>query len=967
MASPGAAVVPAPTSFDNATMLQNLTQWTLQHLRLPVNVTRYAEDLFLAGPRMLTKLGSIMSYADTVDGFGQRVIPDPTGSDIFLTTAAGSTTAHIAADASVAAAAAAELVDQDPGAMASRLSLEGAKGLGSVFSYATSKWALCCVAMAIILNRTHIFAASRHRLRLGWHVRLFLRFLPLVLFLFQAQRLLQSIQCQTSPDFSELRWGNASKTSDLMFTEPGGYLHTISSTLLLGASDMDSCRAVNMVPDDEQVYPAELQGSLSLLWPLFGTFCLSHFLETVSCAVQGRPVAVETGMTLFEHSLAFAEADAAVSNQLGWGLFSSGGTANVTLTGSTGTSIAISRSMIMKRVNTPPEVLLVAFLSAMSHVTSHLLGVFNLQARYRLLSTGFWALCFMSSIVYEAFNFSLDDPANMGLFRFPTVCIIGFIPHVMVFVGIFICALIYCIALVLSALSPPDGMENLRQLTFFQRLRVAHENMQANISLSDIRVSRDMDFYTALLRIGFGVITMASEAVYLNEDRRVNIKQLTWLEEERFKELENFRMQWPGSSLGDSRYDPAGTVGLIPVKDDQATASNGFARERAAQKIPKARAGDKRAKDGIGAIERSSRWILAMDFIININRLILRWSSLLILRALARVGIRWQPRFLLWLHRRPLRERKQESEAGNTEEASSSRQGAQDMLFNDEDVDMESEMMMRLRHTPETANMTWADIDKRLYQSWKDGALWGSADTSGAWEPESDAGDWDTTSLLESNAGSDVGFNTRDQFPWEDDEDELDDGQRTPTQQSRFTREPTPSEASITMGDIARLLNPRTADERQEAQALAAHLTSDRIMTRSAYARQQAAQRTRLLTTATKPGRDRNRRLTPEEEVELLEQLIISRRTAPRQRPESRQIEHGKQENTGSWAVHDENGGSNGPQCVVCYNEPRTIIVWPCRCLSLCDGCRVSLAMNNFDKCVCCRREVISFSRIYVP
>jgi len=51
----------------------------------------------------------------------------------------------------------------------------------------------------------------------------------------------------------------------------------------------------------------------------------------------------------------------------------------------------------------------------------------------------------------------------------------------------------------------------------------------------------------------------------------------------------------------------------------------------------------------------------------------------------------------------------------------------------------------------------------------------------------------------------------------------------------------------------------------------------------------------------------------------------------------------------------------------VCQSAPRTIIVWPCRCLSLCDDCRVSLAMNNFDKCVCCRREVTSFSRIYVP
>ena len=51
----------------------------------------------------------------------------------------------------------------------------------------------------------------------------------------------------------------------------------------------------------------------------------------------------------------------------------------------------------------------------------------------------------------------------------------------------------------------------------------------------------------------------------------------------------------------------------------------------------------------------------------------------------------------------------------------------------------------------------------------------------------------------------------------------------------------------------------------------------------------------------------------------------------------------------------------------VCQSSPRSIIVWPCRCLSLCDDCRVTLAMNNFDKCVCCRRDVVSFSRVFVP
>ncbi|KAI0131991.1 hypothetical protein BJ170DRAFT_611999 [Xylariales sp. AK1849] len=963
MASPGASIVAAPTAFDNATMWHNLTSWTAQH----INITRYApsiEDLLLAGPRMLTKLGSFIALPDAVDSFGQRVIPEPTGPDYFLTTTGSATSNMAAADASVAAAAAAVLDDQDPAAMMSKFSVEGAKGLGSVFSYATSKWALCCMAMAIILNRTHIFAASRRRLRLTWHIRLVLRFLPIVLFLVQSRQLLQSIQCQTSPDFAELRWGNSSKSSDLMFVQPGGYLHTVSSTLLLGASDFDSCRAVDMVPLSDQVYPAELRGSLSLLWPLFGSFCLSHFLETVSCAVQGRPVSVETGMTLFEHSLAFAEADAAISNQLGWGLFSSGGSSNVTFSQGSGASIAISRSMIMKRVNTPPEVLLVAFLSAMSHVTSHILGVFNLQAKFRLISTGFWALCFMGSIVLEAFSFSLDDASSMGLFRFPTVCIIGFIPHVMVLAGIIICFVIYSIALGLSALSPPEGLGNGEQLTFRQRLRLAHENMQANISLSDLRISRDMDFYTALLRTGFGVITMASEAVYLTEDRSVNLKRDTWLEEERFKELERFRMQWT-SNLEDSRYEHGGTIGLVPVKDSQLAASSGYARERAAQKIPKGRAGDKRVRDGVGATERSSRWLLALEFLMSINRLMLRWSSLIMLRSLARIGVRRQPRLLLWLSRRPKLGNREERQAGSATRARTSGRDAQFTILNDENADVEAELRQRLKAAPETANIPDAEVESRLYKSWKYGNLWGSGDTSGDWEPPINDDNWDTTSMIYSVAGSDISNDdTDDRNPWEDD-DGLDNGQRTPTQHTPFeSRESTPFDQPIAMNDLARLLNPTSPEDRQEAHTLAAHLSSDRIMTRSQYARQQTAQRARLLTTSRQHRPGQLHRLTPDEEAELLEQLIISRRSAPPSHGANTSLlQDNNGENTGSWAGL----GDNGPQCVVCHSSPRTVIVWPCRCLSLCDECRVTLAMNNFDKCVCCRREVISFSRIYVP
>ncbi|KAI0176447.1 hypothetical protein GGR52DRAFT_362420 [Hypoxylon sp. FL1284] len=957
MASPG-AVAPAPTVFDNSSVWQNITSWTVQHLKYSVNnVTRYApslEDLILAGPRMLTKLG-IISFPDAVDGFGQRVIADPTSSDHFFTTATSEMFTQVSEAAANAANAATMLDDddQDPTALISKFSADGTKGLGSVFSYATSKWALCCIAMAIILNRTHIFAASRRRLQLSWPVRLFLRFLPIILFAYQARQLLQSIQCQTSSDFAEMRWGNSSKTSDLMFAQPSTYLHGLSTILLFGATDHDSCRAVNMIPPADRDFSNDLQGSLSLLWPLFGTLCLSHFLENISCAVQGRHVSVETGMTLFEHSLAFAEADAAISNQLGWGLFGGSSGTSITYQQASGASIAISRSMIMKRVNTPPEVLLVAFLSAMSHITSHVLGVFNLQSRYRLVSTGFWAMAFMGSLVIETLDFSVENPMTMGIFRFPTVCIIGFIPHLMVFAGTLVCFAIYGVALTLSALEPPERWNAGRPLSFRERLALAHENMQANISLSDIRISREMDFYTALLRTGFGVITMASEAVYLNEDRGINLKDHTWLEEDRLRELESLRMQWAGSGLGSSRYDSVGTIGLVPIKEGQLGASSGYARERAAQKIPKSRIGDKRPRDGIGATERSSRWLLALEFVMNINRLLLRWGALLILKALGRLGVRTQPRVLLWLSRWPGSNVKDEKQAAGERRARGrDLQGRRS--FSDETVDVEAEIRRRLRAAPETANMRDEEIDSKLYSSWKDGGLWGSVDTSGEWEPNESDDEWDTTSMIHSVIGDDD-----DERQWvdEDDDDEYADGQRTPTQAWRhvsMSREATPFDQPLAMEDLARLLHPKSPEERREAHALAAHLSSDRIVTRSQYQRLQHTQRGRLLFPSGRQPSGSNSRLSGEEEAEMLEHLILSRRAEAARTRELLDED-------------EDEDGRGGPQCVVCHSAPRKVIVWPCRCLSLCDECRVTLAMNNFDKCVCCRREVVSFSRIYVP
>lgn len=927
--------------FQNATAWYNLTAWA-------ANVTRYApslEDLVWAGPRMFKRLGAYINVPDAAnagsdDGGFLRAEPSAFNFMDAISSVRGRSTPDVSTVV---------------GSQSSRFSLEGARGLGSVFNYATSRWALSCIAMAIVLNRTHIFAATRRRLRLQWKLRFLLRFLPLVLLLLQARRLLQSMQCQTSADFSELRWGNSSKSSDLLFVFPSTTLNTITSTLLFGASDEQSCISVGMIPDLSAEEKSPLRGSLSALWPLFGTFCLSHFVETVSCAVQGRPLSVETGMTLFEQSLAFAEADATINNQLGqinFGVQSRprGSDTSVILSSM---STTLSKASVLRRINTPPEVLLVAFLSTMTHITSHSLGLFDLQSKYRLVTTAFWGLCYMGSLVWSAFIFDLDDVATQSLLRFPTVCIIGFLPHILVLTGIVLCLFIYGLALFLSALSPPANQERA-SMSFRQRIMYAHENMQANVSLSAVRMTREMDFYTALLRAGFAAITMASEAVYLNEDGGVNLKRHTWLEEARFREAEEMQRQWIGT--GSARRDQIGAIGLIPVKNEGVPVSNGYARERAAQKVAKGQR-ERAIRTSVGASERSSRWLLALDFFLGIARLMARVGALITLWMLKLVRIRTEPRWLRFLANHPKsgddKALKQDELLERLRKERLSRDRTLPPL---EGIDVAAEFQRLGYHEDE------AQLQKELYDYFKEGGPWGSGDSSGDYLPPDGDDLWDTTSVMSMSTQHEETDN--EEAGWESEAS----GQRTPTQRSpRMTRENTPvADSPMDTRALARLLQPGNMEEREEAATLAAHFQSDSIMTRANFRRLEQLRRTRVLTSPARKRRGnagdnlgtpiRPIKWNPDEEEHMLEQLIFSRRQAA--------SDAASNDGEGHTLGDDDD---NSPQCVVCQTSPRTIIVWPCRCLSLCDDCRVSLAMNNFDKCVCCRRDVLSFSRIYVP
>ncbi|MCJ1433351.1 hypothetical protein MMC27_002711 [Xylographa pallens] len=956
---------------------------TYEHLKASAaNATSYlnlsSKDLLMVVPRLAARAGSF-AFDTLPEAFENIFGGEPGG--LIIAEATEEAGAMAAASVGIASgelaaaggAAAAQAAGGPTSSFSQAFSFQQIRTFGGVFTYMTSKWALGCFTVAIILNRTQIYATARRHLTLNWQLRFALRIIPILMFLSQIQSLLRSMRCQTSPNYAEMRYGNPDKHFSLDFAGDGGFLHRLSSVPLFWETEEQSCLAVHMIHSEEG---GVRTGSLSLLWPIFQSLCLGQFVETLSCAVQGRPLMTETGMSIFEHSLAFAEAEAMVTNQLGLGPFGARKPAvpratNVTIN-DTEPMVLVTRSSFLNRLNTPPEVLLMALISCFNNLSSHILGAFGLQSKFRLLNTGFWGLCFMTSFVWGFIGFNLDHGIEAGILRFPTVCIVGFIPHLLILVGIFFCGCIYSIALLLSVLSPPPDLPHAA--TWLETFRHAHNNMQANMQLSNIQLNMNEDFYTALLRIGFAALTAASEAVFLNEGRPIGVSRWTWLEEDRINEVERSRAAALARGGAFSRRfidsDSTGVASGVAFTEEQETRSlsgarqwqSGYARERTTKILkggstPKSRV----AADGVGAYQRGGRYVLAWEFLSSIFWLLTGWFALGLIKLLDTLGIRRRP----WWLSKALGTSKitvKAEEATHIPQSDSldfwllSDEGVLSLPEND-DVDVEFHTKKR----QEMASRTWNEeeerkLDSNLYSWWTHGGWWGDRDSSGDYHIPSEENDDITSVISDTTAASEAG--------WESDSDDQD-GRRTPTQRephppSRGSSPPLdlPLDASL----LARLLNPRDADSRTEARILAHHLTSDRILTRARYQHISSADNAHVLTsTRYRPAGFKTSspdgKLTPFEEAELLEYLIL--------RTRAQRDSRGEQNST--WQDGAEGLGAGGPQCVVCQSAPRTILSWPCRCLSLCEDCRVSLAMNNFATCVCCRQDVVGFSRLFVP
>ncbi|KPI36072.1 uncharacterized protein AB675_1648 [Cyphellophora attinorum] len=646
-------------------------------------------------------------------------------------------------------------------------------------------------------------------------------------------------------------------------------------------------------------------------------------------------------MSVFEHSLAFAEAETMITSTLSMLAkevrAAKAASASLSATSTTTTAIAaatpktmvmasgtmmalsdalsaLARPHILDRINVPVEVLLVALLSTCNALSSHLLAVLGKQKQWRLVNTAIWGCLFMSSFAWGFSNTSLMSRVEEGdtrpvssLLHFPTVAIVGFLPHMLILVGMAVCFVIYCIALTLTAVSLSTNPAIPQPSSLKERFTIAHDNLTAAIQLRGLQLRWSEDFYTALLRIGFTALTAASEAVFLNEGRSVEMRHFTWLEEERLDEIQQSRN--PPFQILEEYGVPSSSPGGV---DKGGVWESGYAKERKFDKKENELKGkDSFAyptprQDGVGAVQRTTRYYLLFIYIRGIMFLVAGWVAYGLGKLLDGFGITSRPRWLRNIVGRSLKEATLQTQKINSEAADGTELW-QGRAPDDLAMDIEEEMRRNITEEGEEAARI---LDDRMYGWWKGGGWFGTQDNSGDFRPP--FVDEDTTSIISMSTAA---SSTNDEAGWESEPE----GTRTPTQQTTgnqwsfsrietFTRESTPFAEShidtpLDPATLARLLNPPDAASREESRMLAAHLSAsasssgaDQIMTRSRYRQQLERDRARVLLAGRRtakgtppagspsiplyqsPSSKASRPLTADEESTALEALLLKRR-----------------------------------------------------------------------------------------
>ncbi|KAG7195925.1 uncharacterized protein KQ657_002311 [Scheffersomyces spartinae] len=217
-----------------------------------------------------------------------------------------------------------------------------------------------------------------------------------------------------------------------------------------------------------------------MYWPIFLTYCFLAFVETFSSVIQGKKPSTESGITIFEHSIAFQEA------------------------GSRGFD---------GHMRTPSEQVLFASLFLIAnHLNIQIGGILN-DNKYKLIPLSITGISFLIYV--------LKCTYDLTVFKFSSIFVTTFLPQVLLVFIIAISGLIFGMAFIANGFQM--GNLNCASLFVYDNDLEDEPNNRLNISLSD-------DFYKCLWSVGMFVITLAGKSSYITELSFVAVDKETWLE-----------------------------------------------------------------------------------------------------------------------------------------------------------------------------------------------------------------------------------------------------------------------------------------------------------------------------------------------------------------------------------------------------------------------------------------------------
>lgn len=359
---------------------------------------------------------------------------------------------------------------------------------GGITTYCCSIYGVSCLVMALILNRTLVMAStnsSRNQQSAISRQRGILN----------TPKLAELLKNMSMVSFKLFAIGLLLYNCYHLLVALNLYYHTsvtldasipwfhvlVPDSLFEYNPDVFNSNRYMATPKDQ----VNIGPTTDMYWPIFLGFCFLLFIETFVSVVQGKQPYTESGITIFEHSLAFQEVSST-------GFFGS--------------------SRLYKRPT--EQVLIACIFLTLNHLNIHIGSLLN-NNRYRLIPLSIIGLAFLTYFV-SCFT-------NGNIWKFPTIIIMSFVPQVLIMLIIFVSVFIFSMAVLAKGFQ-------LQDLNYASFLLYENNESDSEFRTRNLNINLHDDFYTALLNLGMLAITLAGKSSYITELSLVTVDEDTWIE-----------------------------------------------------------------------------------------------------------------------------------------------------------------------------------------------------------------------------------------------------------------------------------------------------------------------------------------------------------------------------------------------------------------------------------------------------